>query len=512
MLKYQSLLIIVIFLFISFSSCNKFEYITFEKNNYSSEDITNRFFLLPKTVSPSIRQVANELKMKNQLTQFITEIIKNEGYVIWDKAKISTRSVNSNKSESSISSSTGDTIVILPLVLDSTGYVNAFIEAKINDSIVFHLNRESDYLKYQFGSAPIDSLTADKFVLQMMLLNRDVFGYNRFLVTDNRLFNMASSGQNNFPRQIRIKEVTNNNITGLYSTIEVCYIIQMPNQCTCADPTNCDWDDPIYEGNGCPSCSRTDCEYYNLGGGGLPGGGTGGTYFPPYPPPPPSGGGGGWHIISTTPVLNPCEIVDSLVKMPNYVVVLNYLKSIVPIVNYELAVGIKNPLATPTEIDTVPGIPGTLSVSYNTVLPIDALAHSHYNDPQRLAIFSFDDMISLYQLYNTGKIKDTKSFTFAVVTDSSSYIMMITNTSLFRAFGNQWIANSVNKSLFNSAFYDAYGISESRSISDNEINFLRALQIFNTGISLFRGDSNFSKFTKLRLNENANGAEVALCN
>lgn len=253
----------------------------------------------------------------------------------------------------------------------------------------------------------------------------------------------------------------------------------------------CYWDEQV--------CIDIDGEG---GGGGSGGGGTGG-----------GGGGGGcpWYNPTCSgppaPVtLNPCQIVDSLVTMHGYSTFLNELRLYANTNHHETSIMMTNPLVEGSLWDSASGPENDLSVNFNVAIPIAGILHNHYNDPTRLTIFSFDDFQKIYEIFNDHKIKDAKSFTFGMVTDSSSYIMFI-DSATFKSFADTHLANEQDVALFKSIFYDGFGISPNNTVATNELLFLKAINYFGCGIKLFKGNANMTHFTPIKLNGAFNAVE-----
>jgi hypothetical protein len=272
-------------------------------------DKANKFFSIPSNTNQTILRVATELKKQNALTGFIGDFASKEGYAIWDKAIMQTQSGNIAKSQ--ISTSSNDTVVVVPLVLDNTNYVNSYIMAKLGDSITLRLFRGSDYDLYTFRQTSGDTMNASKYVSKMMLLDNLVFGHKNFKIKDNRLFG------DSFPpnitdtsRKIKIWDNSNIGNSASRSTIGVCYLVKKPiRDCTCPDKTNCDWDN--FNGipnNPCPSCSEIKCFTYDLGDGG--GTGNEGGYDNSFGPPE-NGGGGNNNPPPNNPPCHPGGFIDN---------------------------------------------------------------------------------------------------------------------------------------------------------------------------------------------------------
>lgn len=147
----------------------------------------------------------------------------------------------------------------------------------------------------------------------------------------------------------------------------------------------------------------------------------------------------------------------------------------------------------------------------NPAVPVDGTVHSHYNDPLRLTVFSSDDFFKLYDWFKNGKIANLNTFTFGMVSDSTAYIMMITDSTAFANFGIMLLNDIDEDEMFNSTFYDGFGIKEDKPMTDNEKRFLKAIQTLNTGLSLFKANSAITKFTKIQINAN-DQVKPAPCN
>ncbi len=323
--------------------------------------ITQQFFSIPAAADPVVQAIAKEIERRNGSKEFITEFAKTKGFAVWDKAILSFPKI---KAGSNFSNTIADSLVYIPLVLQNTAVTNGFIRAVINDSISLSYCLAKDYKNYPFTTTT-GATTADEFSSLLMLMDREVFGYNMFTITDNRLLNEpGSTNVSPYTRTAKMLSATNginagNNLCeGTIYTVS--WLVQDAANCTCANGASnggvCqDWQ------AGCTACSNTVTITITVGdgscggggpvGGGTPttggpsGGGTGsgGGQIPPYypcsggiptsllpeplPPCPPPGGGGGWvppggiaffgieSIINN--FSNPC-IVGAKNKLPNF--------------------------------------------------------------------------------------------------------------------------------------------------------------------------------------------------
>lgn len=286
-------------------SCKK---VDFSRNKEEITDKTERFFNLPTNLNNALQRVADELKTQNDNKEFIKEFIANEGFAIWDKASISVKTPQNN-SIANYSSSTGipnlsgysDTTIFIPLVLNNENHVNAFIVAKVTDTVSMRLFRQGDYKNFPFQTAtPSPITTAENYALHMMQMDKDLFGHTVFEIKDKRLFNNSRAYKDTFNIRRIIDFVTtaNSNTANTSSAVQlVCVTITTTttvNHCPysqgqCTGPNGtCD---------NCPSiCANvsstntTQCESWNeyeegnwptlpTGGGGGNSGGNG----PPCP-------------------------------------------------------------------------------------------------------------------------------------------------------------------------------------------------------------------------------------
>lgn len=157
---------------------------------------------MSNTVPAIVRKLAQRIEKQNNKFHFIERFIKQEGYAVWDKVNIySTRAGTSNFRTTTTTSS--DTILFVPLVLPNTAYVNSFLACRVNgDTVAIKLHRGRAYKSYGNNPNP-DSMSAKKLALEIMFLNKDVFGVDEFRIVDSTLFEQTFSKTTN---RVRIKE------------------------------------------------------------------------------------------------------------------------------------------------------------------------------------------------------------------------------------------------------------------------------------------------------------------
>lgn len=151
-----------------------------------------------------------------------------------------------------------------------------------------------------------------------------------------------------------------------------------------------------------------------------------------------------------------------------------------------------------TEQEVV-GVVGENIMKFGITNPIDGYIHNH--NPGALSIFSPYDLATLALMYKGGKIKDTSSFVFGVITSSGTlYMITISDVSAFNTFANQFITgNTYNEEFLYKLDTDYYmnSIMQTNNINNNEAGFLHLLEKYNMGLSVLKGDNTFNNWSKI---------------
>jgi hypothetical protein len=155
----------------------------------SDKLVVVKFLQLPSTASPQLKRIAQKLEALHQKHGFLNDIARADGYPVWDKTITYTTKPSGIKNRAHYRQTNAtDTIIYIPLVLGNANRVNAFIYARLNDSLSLSLHSVSNYSNLPFGILADSSINAEKFALQFMILDYSVFGHSGFKITDNRLF------------------------------------------------------------------------------------------------------------------------------------------------------------------------------------------------------------------------------------------------------------------------------------------------------------------------------------
>jgi hypothetical protein len=178
---------------------------------YQPNPAIAQFFTLPNATQPAVARIAQKLQHLHQQTGFINTLIEKDGFALWDKALLNLPIRRSGRNTATTSS--GDTVVYIPLVAPNTQYVTAFIYARLGDSIQLGLYRGGEYASYGFGSIQDSTDNAERLALQLMVLNQRVFGHTHFQLNDSRLFNDRSPSLGNSKRMLQISTTEGQNPT-----------------------------------------------------------------------------------------------------------------------------------------------------------------------------------------------------------------------------------------------------------------------------------------------------------
>lgn len=506
--------------FLCLLSCRK-EFLS-DKNH--DGNIAEKFFAHSVKTDKLILRVIEEIKTRNAGSGFVSEFAVRNGFPVWDKPIISysvNKSAVSKLARSNSEEPVTDTFAYIPIVPENSDRVNGFILAKISNGVELLYSLAQDYKAFSFDNGG-NLNDATQFVITNLLLNKEVFGVADYTITDYQLF----TGD---PEHDRANQLS---IEGRLAAGECAIISWESWHCGTPDDVACQ--------NGCDHCgglcypitsSIEICTAPNTvnwpaGGiginpsGGGSGGGGGGEiphYYPcisspapllpgdPTPTCPAPGPGSGWETHTFNPN-NPCDVLDSLLKTTNFK---NHLKMLrdSTVLNYEKGVSFTNGLNPANYTSqTYSGTPDSSNVNIVLTQPADGIMHSHDNRPNRLHNFSAEDIYKLAYYWSIGQVSSFQTFTYTVVTDSTAYILMVTNPAQFINFAQTWFNTAEHFEAFKTHMYRNHHYGDAgNSILQDEINFLSALQappINGGGFKLFRGNSDMTIFTPIKLNSN----------
>jgi hypothetical protein len=246
LLPYFSTIFIFFILLLTQQSCKKS---IIYRDNINDKSAVEKFLTIPTGTNPTVNRIINTIKQQEDRFHFLTKIVEKEGFAMWQNARIITGTHTSHDiSDASIaptsssSTTSKDTIVLIPLVLANTNYVNSFISCKVNDKVGIKLYRGRDYANYSF-SKNSDSLNAHKIALTCMNLERETFKHTAFNIKDKRLLNYRPDGKEPSKTKITIKPTSST--PSSWVTIFFSYQIEVNNEnpfgVLCPDGQACQW-------------------------------------------------------------------------------------------------------------------------------------------------------------------------------------------------------------------------------------------------------------------------------
>ena len=480
--------------------------------------VTDKFFNSHRSSDLTEKSLVDYLKRVNEKEKFVEQTVKQIGFPRWDKILTPSLSRLAGRTESDSSAIT----YYIPFVRDSQNYVNASMAIRTTPSdTTFSYLCDWQYSEMQNNTASNQD-TAEYFAIFFMTLDKSVFGYNRFNITDKNLFKNG----NNEARFITLSNPNSNrnNLAELLMPIEVCQttntyytVCAYPGHPRCTP--NCD---ECWECTAVLQLTYCWTEYVDDGSGG--GGGTGGTggsgggssggSTPPPCPNTPAARTenvtnpctGGWTPDPTPPPYDYCKVIDSLLTRPIFVQNLQRLRDST-VRAYEIGTSFVNPFSQNTYSQTHYSAAGNntqLAVQINLTAPADGVMHNHYDDSLRLPLFSAEDIYKLATYYSLNQVKDHKSFTFTLVTNNTSYIIMISDPVAFNTFITTWFDTPAHFEMFKNHLYRNHHYGDAGlTTAQNEQNILKAMNappINGGGIKLFRGNADMTQFSPIKVN------------
>ncbi|KAB1160509.1 hypothetical protein F7018_01140 [Tenacibaculum aiptasiae] len=175
------------------------------------------------------------------------------------------------------------------------------------------------------------------------------------------------------------------------------------------------------------------------------------------------------------------------------------------------------------------GIPEKLGINFTIKngYKIDGFIHNHYdsNNNKDLSVFSPKDLYSLYLLLKNNNINDHSNFVFAVTTAQNTiYAIHIRNKKDFIRFGDDYLdglqdgSNDFLPFIYGGidSVYFHKGIKNINSNTLNEKHFTKMLFFGggqgDTGLELYKTNTNFNKWSKIKYNPKTKNTSITPCN
>ncbi len=445
------MMLLLFYGFLILGSCKKLD-TSQEQNEAVANSYEGQFFNSHRTNDSKENAIVNFVKRINEKENFVNNAIKQIGFPRWDKITYYASKYNSN---SFTSSNDSTTTYYIPFVRDSQNFVNASLIIVANPTdTTFQFKYDWQYLQMQnTPNSLLDS--AENFAILFMRLDKAVFGYKKFSITDHNLF------KRNNKHAIHVElgdSATQDNLNAQVTctTVTITY-----NDCYAPDSDKCR--------NGCDGCwwctaviHITSC-IENGGSGGSEGGSGIPTGSGPSGTPSNGGcgtcGGGsgtgwtGWSNLPLIPITTVfCDSVNAIAQNANFRTLFQNLKNQVPTRKENMYIIPKNLSQTPTLYS------GQENAFEINPLPADtALAngrgwiHNHFADADSAGlIFSAGDIAEFaYELTNTSTFnQDYKTFMIGVVSDSSQYILSVSDFDKFTTWANTFGNESIISSFY----------------------------------------------------------------
>jgi hypothetical protein len=204
MKKIRILIILCLLFFISFFSCKKFD------PNVESVDKINvreSFFKHTENINPEIKKIILQLKDAEITDEQLSKFVKMYGLPMWENCIITT-----NDDGNSILTTGSTSDIIIPISFPNDNKISAYLEGEIGSTVQLAIHSADEYTSKAFStSAAIVANDAEKDIIKIMQINKEVFGNKYFQVTDKRLFHKSNiySDTANKVRIIHIEENTN---------------------------------------------------------------------------------------------------------------------------------------------------------------------------------------------------------------------------------------------------------------------------------------------------------------
>lgn len=201
------------------TSCKKNNVTNNEEKNYDPKVIESKFFQYNAPISKESKSVYDYLYNINQQSPFAIETAKKIGYPLWNKVLHKRSKAKNIAGRDNLGGSSGDTLIsIIPFVKVNDTVVNDVLIVKSTDADTFHYF-VCDWQYSQYTNTPNTPNTeydaAEKFSFFFLAVNKEVFGYDIFTVTDSSLF--STNGENS-----EIIKIINNAGTSNLQEIEEC--------------------------------------------------------------------------------------------------------------------------------------------------------------------------------------------------------------------------------------------------------------------------------------------------
>ncbi len=194
------------------------------------------------------------------------------------------------------------------------------------------------------------------------------------------------------------------------------------------------------------------------------------------------------------PIRSPCDLMSDRVNDQLFKDKLTYLKNNTG-QNRELGFYYSETENGTNFSGVLMGMNGIHELGYLSLSsPVDGIMHTHFAGG--LSVFSPQDLVTFFYLYQNGLVNNVNTFSFQIVTASGTrYSIAIENEDEFVAFGNEFLTDQNLLSFL----FQSLDIKPVNSSGSNEQKFLSFLQVNNSGLTLMSANSTFTKWSRLSI-------------
>ena len=211
-------------------------------------------------------------------------------------------------------------------------------------------------------------------------------------------------------------------------------------------------------------------------------------------------------VDNPRPLTNPCNRVKNITNnTPNLKSkITNFKTPQVLNLNYEKGFNFVDNAQNQTQLVQNDGNANSTSIPVITLVDgsMTGVLHSHFDRPDMLPTFTFEDLMTFNSIYQYRKYnqKSLDKLTLMVVTRAGVFAMMIENESMFDTNGhNLW--TDQNAQLYNKFYENIIG---RQNLTDEDVIVEVTKGLASYGIGLYQANSDLSNWSKITVDANNN--------
>jgi hypothetical protein len=157
---------------------------------YTSDTfMRERFFTVSGNIAPIVRNIIESIRRQDDQRGFVSKLVKNAGYALWDKTELIT--IKGQSHTTRLQNDMG-LMAIIPFVQEGTNTTTAALAVKIaSTDTTFDLIYPTQFRQYGFETNNGDSAWKARDIFHLFTrFDYDIFGHTAFKVKDKRLFQL----------------------------------------------------------------------------------------------------------------------------------------------------------------------------------------------------------------------------------------------------------------------------------------------------------------------------------